>query len=157
FMGVIGAASGGPRLLPDADLILLCGAAVDYRLGYLKPPAIRPDAQIVAMEPEQLDSLEFAPCRDWLGEAPRRPDELRQAFARAARRPPDGLHALDIIAALRDVLSDATVLLIDGGSIGQWIHQLLADRYPGHWLTCGASGVVGWGLAGAMAARLCYP
>src|SRR5262249_48033354 len=59
FMGVIGAASGGPRLLPDADLILLCGAAVDYRLGYLKPPAIRPDAQIVAMEPEQLDSLEF--------------------------------------------------------------------------------------------------
>ncbi len=37
------------------------------------------------------------------------------------------------------------------------MHQLLCDRYPGHWLTCGRSGVVGWGLPGAMAARLAYP
>src|SRR5262249_9370828 len=34
-------------------------------------------------------------------------------------------------------------------------HQFL-DRYPGHWVTCGASGVVGWGLPGAMAARALY-
>src|SRR5262249_5566150 len=42
--------------------------------------------------------------------------------------------------------------------IGQWAHQLLChDRYPGDWLTCGRSGVVGWGIGGAMAARLVYP
>jgi acetolactate synthase I/II/III large subunit len=35
--------------------------------------------------------------------------------------------------------------------------HVLADRYPGHWLTCGASGVVGWGVAGAVAAKLTYP
>jgi len=34
---------------------------------------------------------------------------------------------------------------------------LLWDRYPGHWLSCGASGVVGWGLPGAIAAKLLYP
>jgi acetolactate synthase-1/2/3 large subunit len=33
----------------------------------------------------------------------------------------------------------------------------MVDRYPGHWVTCGASGVVGWGLPGAMAARALYP
>jgi len=33
----------------------------------------------------------------------------------------------------------------------------MCDRYPGHWLTCGASGVVGFGVGGAMAARLAYP
>ena len=43
--------------------------------------------------------------------------------------------------AVQQVLTDATVVLIDGGNIGQWFHQLL-DCYPGHWLTCGASGVV---------------
>jgi acetolactate synthase-1/2/3 large subunit len=55
------------------------------------------------------------------------------------------------------VLTDDTILILDGGNIGQWAHQFLCDRYPGHWLTCGASGVVGYGLPGAMAARLLYP
>jgi acetolactate synthase-1/2/3 large subunit len=157
FMGVIGAATGGPRLLADADLILLCGAANDYRVGYLKPPAVRADARIVRIEPEDLDRLQIAPRPDWLAEAQKRRDEFRRTFESAAKPNPGGIHALDILAALREVLSDETVLLIDGGSIGQWIHQLLCDRYPSHWLTCGASGAVGWGLPGAMAARLCYP
>jgi TPP-dependent trihydroxycyclohexane-1,2-dione (THcHDO) dehydratase len=67
------------------------------------------------------------------------------------------LHAIHIVRVLREVLSDNAVLAIDGGSIGQWAHQLLCDRYPGHWLTCGRSGVVGWGLGGAMGARLVFP
>ncbi len=157
FMGVIGAASGGPRLLPDADLVLVCGAAADYRVDYLA------GVRAVRIEPEHLDSLRLPPHPEWLAEAQQRRDAFRSAFECAARRPaessqpPSGLHALDVIAALRAVLTQDTILLVDGGSIGQWVHQLLCDRYPGHWLTCGASGVVGWGLPGAMAARLCYP
>jgi acetolactate synthase-1/2/3 large subunit len=54
-------------------------------------------------------------------------------------------------------MTDDTVVIIDGGNIGQWVHQILCDRYPGHWLTCGASANVGYGLPGAMAARLSYP
>ncbi len=152
FMGVIGAATGGPRLLADADLVLLCGAAPDYRVKYLE------GVRAVQIEPEHLDQLSLHPRPVWLEEARRRRDAFRDAFEQAARqRPAPGLHALDIVAALRAVLTDQTVLLIDGGSIGQWIHQLLCDCYPGRWLTCGPSGVVGWGLPGAMAARLLYP
>jgi acetolactate synthase-1/2/3 large subunit len=150
FMGVIGAATGGPRLLADADLVLLCGARADYRVGY-------GDSRFVAIAPAHLDTLRLDPRPEWLAEAQRRRDEFRHAFERAAVRRPGGLHALDIVAALRAVLTDETILLIDGGSIGQWIHQLLCDRYPSRWLTCGPSGVVGWGLPGAMAARLCFP
>ena len=61
------------------------------------------------------------------------------------------------LAASNPASSAEPVLLVDGGNIGQWFHQLLLDRYPGHWATCGASGVVGWGLPGAMAARALYP
>ena len=79
---------------------------------------------------------------------------MEEAGARQAQA---GTHAVHILAALREAMTDETVLLIDGGSIGQWAHQLLCDRYPGHWLTCGRSGVVGWGIGGAMGARLAYP
>ncbi|HZT32623.1 MAG TPA: thiamine pyrophosphate-binding protein [Bryobacteraceae bacterium] len=155
FMGVIGAASGGPRLLADADCVLLAGAAVDYRLGFLQPGAIRNGARVVRGW-RGVRGLE--PARAWLAEAQRRRDEFRQSVERtAAAQAQQGLHAVHIVAALREVLRDESLLLVDGGSIGQWFHQLLCDHYPGHWLTCGRSGVVGWGLGGAMGARVAYP
>ena len=50
YLGVIGAASGGPAILNDADLILLVGGRVDYRLGYLKPPAIKEEARVIRID-----------------------------------------------------------------------------------------------------------
>jgi acetolactate synthase-1/2/3 large subunit len=69
-----------------------------------------------------------------------------------------GLHALDIVEAMAETLDDEAVVVVDGGNIGQWFHQTMArDRYPETFLTCGASGVVGYGIGGAMAARAGYP
>jgi acetolactate synthase-1/2/3 large subunit len=50
FLGVIGAASGEPRLLEDADLIILAGAKVDYRIGYLKPPKVSERAKVIRID-----------------------------------------------------------------------------------------------------------
>lgn len=182
YLGVIGAASGGPPLLADADCIVVAGARVDYRIGYLKPPALAAAARIVRIdnEPSQIDQgvspdvgllgnpavalaqladewqrRGLAPRADWLREAQRRNAQYR---ARWASPPPattmTGHH---LVEALRPVLTDEVVFLIDGGNIGQWAHVLLWDRYPSHWLTCGASAVVGWGLPGAIAAKLLCP
>src|SRR5579872_346440 len=165
FFGVIGAASGGPAILSDADCILMAGAEVDYRVGYLQPPAVRSDARIFAFRRgwNALTSI----CRQqdgsareaWLAACTRRRDEFRQRVKQRAQQQASGaLHALHIVRAIRQVLEENPILLIDGGSIGQWAHQLICcDRYPGDWLTCGRSGVVGWGIGGAMAARLAYP
>ena len=58
----------------------------------------------------------------------------------------------------REVFADDTVLVVDGGNIGQWVHKLLlSNRYPQRLLTCGASGVIGYGVPGAMAAKLAWP
>ena len=46
---------------------------------------------------------------------------------------------------------------MDGGNIGQWVHMAMADRYPERWITCGASGGIGWGIPGAMAVRSLFP
>jgi acetolactate synthase-1/2/3 large subunit len=164
FMGVLGAASGGPRLLPDADCIVMAGAAADYRTGFLQAGTVRPAAVVLHRDSDWGD-VEAAYERlggkrhqAWLEEARRRRDGFRQLVRQTGmKQARQDTHAIHIIAALQKVIRDDTVLLIDGGSIGQWAHQLLCDCYPSHWLTCGRSGVVGWGLGGAMAARLTYP
>jgi acetolactate synthase-1/2/3 large subunit len=182
FLGVIGAASGGPALLAEADLILLVGARVDYRVGYLRPPAVAAKARLVRFDrdPGELNqgalpdlSLLGDPSvvlkqvweewlrrhlsarKTWLQEAQARHRRFRARWAKLPAPPP--LTGQHLVEGLRPVLGEDVIFLIDGGNIGQWAHVLLGDHYPGHWLTCGASAVVGWGLPAAIAAKLLYP
>lgn len=153
YCGVIGAATGGAGLLADADLVIMAGAATDYRVHYLnnsRQKAVRLD------EFSQLPATRTAKFGHWLTEARQRVQQHAERLK--ANNRGNKMPAADVIAAVRDVLTGETSLLVDGGSIGQWAHQMLCcERYPSHWLTCGRSGVVGWGLGGAMAARLAYP
>jgi len=181
-MGVLGAATGGPRLLPDADCVLLLGTEFDYRIGQLAPPAVRADATIIRIHADEarlrqgseadlsihaspataLEQLTEAcrrsncpPKKTWLTEAASRRDAHRAECLE--KKLSGAITGRDVVLAIREVLTDDTIMLVDGGNIGQWFHQLLTDRYPGHWVTCGASGVVGWGLPGALAARALHP
>jgi len=182
FLGVIGAASGEPALLSDADLVLLAGARVDYRVGYLKPPAVsararvlrldrelselnqgaRPDlgllgdvAVVLKQLTEEWQRRHLLARKTWLAETQARNRRFRARWARAPAAPP--LTGQHLVEGLRPMLTDDVLFLIDGGNIGQWAHVLLWDRYPGHWLTCGASAAVGWGLPAAIAAKLLHP
>jgi acetolactate synthase-1/2/3 large subunit len=184
FMGVVGAATGSADLLPDADLVIMAGAELDYRVGRLEPPTVREDAAVIRIHADEaacragresqlsihaspsvvLSQLaaacrsgECPPADEWLAEAKRRRDAHRDACLAAADKLPQGASGRDVVLAIGQILTDDTVLLVDGGNIGQWFHQLLLDRCPGDWVTCGASGVVGWGLAGAMAAKAIHP
>ncbi len=183
FLGVVGAVSGSPELLEESDLIILAGARVDYRLGYLRPPAVRPDARVLridvdplelrqGIEPDlalqgdprsvldqlgrRLEGVSMDAHAGWLEEARRRERSFRRCWQPEVYRSvrPTGWH---VVEALRPLLQGDAIFMIDGGNIGQWMHMLLSDRYPGFWMTCGASGVVGYGLGASMAARLAYP
>ncbi|NPV06990.1 MAG: thiamine pyrophosphate-binding protein [Anaerolineae bacterium] len=186
FLGVIGAASGSASILPDADLILLVGAQVDYRVGYGLPPAFDRETRVIritadgdqlrqGVEPdlailgdpgtvlrqlaEEVERQGMTRAfRPWLEETRRRDREFRRAWLEEPAPPSPPMTGRHMVDALRPFLDEQTVFLIDGGNIGQWAHMVLAARqYPSHWLTCGASGVIGWGIAGGMAARLAYP
>lgn len=184
FLGVVGAASGEPRILPDADLLLLIGCRTDYRIGFAMPPKVSEKATIVRIDvdPAELRSgiepnlkllgdpctvlgqlvaatrrLGAKPHTPWLAQARKRDAAFRKPWLRspAPSAPPmTGRHVVD---AIRPFLSEDLLFLIDGGNIGQWAHMALADCYPARWLTCGASAVVGWGLPGAIGAKLAYP
>ncbi|RJS84215.1 thiamine pyrophosphate-binding protein [Candidatus Bathyarchaeota archaeon] len=183
FLGVVGAASGEPRLLEDSDLVIVIGARVDYRIGFLEPPKVDLNAQVIRIDidPSELmqgrtpdlavlgnprlimnaiaDSLlkiGGADHKAWLEETRRRWRSFRSRWVE--RSPPEGqVTGWHIVEAIRPLLTEDLIFLIDGGNIGQWVHMVLADHYPGRWLTCGASAVVGWGIPGAMAAKLAFP
>ena len=97
------------------------------------------------------------PHRDWLAEARRRLAAFRQKWVEDPAPPAPPMTGRHIVDAIRPFLTEDLVFLMDGGNIGQWAHMALCDRYPAQWLTCGASAVVGWGLPGAIGARLAYP
>lgn len=185
FLGVIGAVSGEPSLLTEADLILLAGVHINYRVRYLDSPPLAKDVRIVridvdaaelaqGIEPdigiladsrtafqqltEVWQSADYAAHDGWLTEARQRHGQFYSRWDTPPVPQPEGINGGQIVHALREMITEDTLFLIDGGNIGQWAHMILcADRYPSHWLTCGVSGVVGGGVPGAMAARLAFP
>jgi len=182
FLGVIGAASGSPRILDDVDLIILVGARVDYRVGFLKPPNVREDVKVLrvdvdahqlfqGIEPdvpvladpsttfrkirEEALRRGVQPKKDWLSESRERYLIFRRRFENVPNEVDGRLTGKGLVEVIKPFTKE-TLFLIDGGNIGQWVH-VLADAYPRSWITCGASGVVGWGLPGAIGAKLAYP
>lgn len=185
FLGVIGAASGEPRLLEEADVIFLVGARVDYRVRYLDSPPLRKGVRLLRVEVEAAELHQgvepdlallgdprtvlqqlteawqrrgYAGHDGWLAEARQRHQQFYARWSQPPTSPQGLMTGAHIVHALRALITEEMLFLIDGGNIGQWAHLVLCcDRYPAQWLTCGASAVVGWGVPGAMAARLTFP
>jgi len=185
FLGVIGAATGEPQLLTQADAIVLVGTRIDYRVRFLDSPPLSPDIRSIRIDVDSAELYQgiepdvpiladprtalvqlrdawsrggYAGHDEWLSAARREHHRFYAHWAAPSALKSDAMTGAHIAEALRSVITDDTIFLVDGGSIGQWAHMTLCrERYPAHWLTCGASGVVGWGMPGAMAARLAFP
>jgi acetolactate synthase I/II/III large subunit len=97
---------------------------------------------------------------------PRSPDWFRQARAAIDDRPaewtsvvsstPGRLHPAELLRALRPYVeqNDETILICDGGEIGQWAQSMLPVRRR---MTNGVSGAIGSSLSLALSARYAKP
>ena len=160
FAGVVGAASGGAPLLEESDCVLLA-AVSDYRVGYLQQARnVHRITRGWRNLSDHAADAGLSPSHNWAAHARQLRDNYTAEIARRAeeQRIPGRIHSADVVQALSETLPLDASLIIDGGSIGQWAHQFLCNRrYPSHWITCGRSAVVGYGLAAGMAARLVWP
>jgi len=175
--------NGAMAEVAKADVVLFAGARIDYRVASGRPPGIASEARIIRLDadPSEINrgrvpdvgivgsprtvleqitaalsergGASYAP---WLGQVRAGCDCLIDKW-----REVDGeawpLPGFKICQEIKPFLDQDVTFLLDGGNIGRWAHMLLFDRHPSHWFTCGISGVVGWGLPGAVAAKKARP
>jgi acetolactate synthase I/II/III large subunit len=167
--------------LAEADLVIVAGAPLDFRLRYGSFGPMEAPAQVVhvADSPSGIathcplaasaagDLYEFftdlaaqarpAGATDWL---PRLEEATRAALA--ADQPllasdADPIHPMRVYGELLKVLDDDAVVIGDGGDFVSFAGRHVEPRRPGGWLDPGPFGCLGTGLGYAAAARLARP
>jgi acetolactate synthase I/II/III large subunit len=169
-----------------ADLVLVAGAPLDFRLGYggFGSQGNGGGAKVVhlADSPGQLAGHvklagavagDLGLILDGLVEAgrPATPDGggawlqgLREQAAAAAERDrallesdAEPIHPARVYGELRRQLADDAVVVGDGGDFVSFAGRFLEPARPGGWLDPGPYGCLGTGLGYALAARLARP
>jgi acetolactate synthase I/II/III large subunit len=169
--------------LREADLVVVAGAPLDFRLGYGSFGAAESPAQVVhvadspgglashvllaarahgdltAFFAALLDQLSgpSAAAEDWI---PRLTEAVRAAQARDApllASDAEPVHPARIYGELLRVLDDGAVVIGDGGDFVSFAGRYIEPARPGGWLDPGPFGCLGTGLGYAIAARLARP
>jgi acetolactate synthase-1/2/3 large subunit len=169
----------GPALA-EADLIVVVGALLDFRLNFGRPPVFSENAKLIFIdvdgyrknrEPEvalygdvkaALSALiaavrgtpERAAWLSMLHDAEAASRKRDEAMAASGTSP---VHPARLIAEV-DRYADADAILVgDGGDLVSFAGRLIERQKPGLWLDPGPFGCLGSGPAYAMAAKLAHP
>jgi acetolactate synthase I/II/III large subunit len=172
-----------PVALGEADLVIVAGTPLDFRLGYGgfggkngTPPA---NVVHVADAPGQLarhrelaaaaagdltaffTELAGSGARnretDWLSRLQAARDQALAADAPLLASDAEPIHPLRIYGELARQLDADAVVIGDGGDFVSYAGKYIEPRRPGGWLDPGPYGCLGTGLGYAVAARVARP
>jgi len=166
--------------LRQADLVIVAGTPLDFRLGYGAfgpkeaparvvhvadvPGGIATHVPLAASASGDLSAfftalagLRADPDPDW---APGLAEAVRAALALDGpllASDADPVHPARIYGELLKVLDDDAVVIGDGGDFVSFAGKYIEPQRPGGWLDPGPFGCLGTGLGYAIAARLARP
>ena len=168
------------QALREADLVLLVGVLLDFRLNFGQPPVFAEDARLIYVDVDahrkhrqaevaiyanvksalaQLaPALDGAPThRTWI-------DGLREAETAARQRDQSmtnsdssPVHPARLIAEVDRFADPDAIIVGDGGDFVSFAGRLIERREPGLWIDPGPFGCLGSGPGYAMAAKLARP
>jgi acetolactate synthase-1/2/3 large subunit len=168
------------QALREADLILLIGAVLDFRLNFGQPPVFSEDARLIYVDMDDhrkhrpaevavygnvraaIHDLAVAvrgtsPRQSWL-------ESLRaaEAVGRERDRPmtqsdSSPVHPARLIAEVDRFADPDAIIVGDGGDFVSFAGRLIERSRPGLWIDPGPFGALGSGPGYAMAAKLARP
>ncbi len=165
----------------QADVIVILGAPIDFRLKYGRPPAWNPEAKIIHID---VDPREIGKNRDFsigieanirqalmqltseIGKGTHSEwmtklrglegmaDAQREVFMNSDSVP---IHPLRLCKEIAEFVNDDTIVIGDGGDIVSIAASVLPVNNPGQWMDPGPFGTLGVGTGFAMAAAVAAP
>ncbi len=168
------------KALGEADLILVIGAQLDFRLNFGQPPVFGEAAKLVYLDVDDLrkhrpaevavygdlGSALAALANEAAGAKERMQwlESLREAEAAARRRDramleadSEPIHPARLIAEVAHYADPDAVIVGDGGDFVSFAGRIIERPQPGLWIDPGPFGALGSGPAYAMAAKLAHP
>jgi acetolactate synthase-1/2/3 large subunit len=166
--------------LGEADLILVIGALLDFRLNFGQPPVFAEGAKLVYVDVDDhrkhrpAEAALYGDLRAALAAlataaegTPERPAwlaHLREAEAASRARDihmvqseSSPIHPARLIAEVDRFAEPDAIYVGDGGDFVSFAGRLIERPKPGQWFDPGPFGCLGSGPAYAMAAKLAHP
>jgi acetolactate synthase-1/2/3 large subunit len=164
----------------EADLFLVVGKRIDYRLALGGARLFPPEARFLQIDIHEeelglnrkleagicgdaravLEALTEGqpwPARPWLDRVRALRDEWRSKLAQCAADTAVPMHPAAFFRELRAVLPADVFYSWDGGDFAHWGRAMLPAREPGGWLRLGPLGTIGSSLPNAVALKLAHP
>ncbi|HEV3102626.1 MAG TPA: acetolactate synthase, partial [Candidatus Dormibacteraeota bacterium] len=166
--------------LGEADLIVVVGALLDFRLNFGQPPVFAEGAKLVYVDVDdhrkhrpaevalygdlRAALAALADAAEGTPERPRWLAHLREAEAASRGRDvhmtasdTSPVHPARLIAEVDRFADSDAIYVGDGGDFVSFAGRLIERPKPGQWIDPGPFGCLGSGPAYAMAAKLAHP
>ena len=172
--------------LKAADVILIFGTPLDFRIGYGRESHINAGAKLIHVDLDgnepgrnrgcevgiigdtgmvmaQLTELAEAEgyqsslTKPWLDQLRKSESDKWEKMQAGLRSDAVPLDVLRVCAEIDSVIDDDTIIVGDGGDFVGTAAYTVRPRKPGHWLDPGPLGTLGVGPGYAMAAKLASP
>ena len=171
------------QVFREADVCLVLGKRIDYRLALGGPRLFSPAARFIQVDVHGAElgrtrQLELGICADvkatlramrdsigtkvwaaksWSQQARVANRRWQNELDRIAREGGSPLHPAAFFAELRKHLPKGTLLSWDGGDFVHWGRIMIPAEIPGGWLRLGPMGTIGSALPNAIALKLAKP
>ncbi len=171
------------RVFQEADVLLVLGKRIDYRLALGGPRLFAPAAKFIQVDlhPQELGmnrALEIALCADvkstlralseaagrerwapcsWLDRTRALRAEWEAHLAACAGDRTSPVHPAAFFAELRQCLPRDVLFSWDGGDFTHWGRATTPAQAPGRWLRLGPLATIGSGLPNSLALQLAHP